>query len=40
MSFLKTENYQKFYAPKFHPNKEGHILIANKIKKIIESEIR
>lgn len=33
--FIKTENYQKYYAPKFHPNKEGHMLIANKILNIL-----
>lgn len=34
-NFLKSENYKKYYYPNFHPNKDGHLLIANRVKEII-----
>lgn len=34
-NFLKTNNYQSYYSPNFHPNEDGHKLIATKIQNII-----
>ena len=32
--FKETKNYNKFYAPRHHPNEHGHILLAQKIKQL------
>src|SRR6056300_1660438 len=35
-NFLNSKNYHKYYYPNFHPNKDGHILIANRVMEIID----